>query len=145
MINSRLQSAVIWTNIWLGLPFKEHVKRLRWKYLLGVKVTVPWPVGHIEIGPDHRQWDDTMGAVKQSVLSADPNDHYRPWLEENIGRQGWDWDWRWQYGDGRQKLLARSNLLGFPDDLDQGNDMVIIKVRRKHKEKLAEFVLFNGR
>lgn len=23
----------------------------------------------------------------------EPNVHYRPWLEENIGRQGVAWDW----------------------------------------------------
>lgn len=35
-------------------------------------ITVRWPM-------DHR--------------SADPNDHYRPWLEDHVGRQGWDWNW----------------------------------------------------
>ena len=25
-------------------------------------------------------------------VSADPNDHYRPWLQEHVGRQGWDWN-----------------------------------------------------
>lgn len=24
----------------------------------------------------------------------EPNSHYRPWLEENVGEQGIDWDWR---------------------------------------------------
>lgn len=24
---------------------------------------------------------------------AEPNEHYRPWLEANIGQQGVDWDW----------------------------------------------------
>jgi len=23
----------------------------------------------------------------------EPNEHYRPWMEKNIGRQGIDWDW----------------------------------------------------
>lgn len=23
----------------------------------------------------------------------EPNIHYRPWLEEHIGKQGVDWDW----------------------------------------------------
>ena len=34
---------------------------------------------------------DNLG---NQTSSADPNDHFRPWLEQNVGRQGWDWDWR---------------------------------------------------
>ena len=26
-------------------------------------------------------------------LDSEPNQHYRPWLEEHIGVQGTDWDW----------------------------------------------------
>lgn len=25
---------------------------------------------------------------------SEPNHYYRPWLEQNIGKQGIDWDWR---------------------------------------------------
>jgi hypothetical protein len=30
------------------------------------------------------------------MMSGDPepNEKYRPWLEENVGVQGTDWDWR---------------------------------------------------
>jgi len=29
----------------------------------------------------------------RSAWSADPNDHYRPWMEEHVGEQGVDWEW----------------------------------------------------
>ena len=35
-------------------------------------------------------------------FSADPNDHYRPWIEANVGEQGIDWQWKLvvdEYGD----------------------------------------------
>lgn len=43
-----------------------------WRLMPGTVVKVQWPVGG---------------------YSADPNDHYRAWMEENVGRQCWDWDW----------------------------------------------------
>lgn len=53
----------------------------------GTIITVKWPVGWAVLH------DDGNGGIT-SVESADPNDHYRPWLEKNVGRQKWDWDWR---------------------------------------------------
>jgi hypothetical protein len=70
------------------------VKALWWKFMPGVKITVKWPAGLVEIDDSMPQWDWTIGPAKYVVASADPNDHYRPWLEQNVGRQGWDWDWR---------------------------------------------------
>lgn len=55
----------MWTKIW-------------WKFVPGVTIVVPWPTGEILTG---------------LIFSADPNDWYRPWLEEHVGKQGWDWDW----------------------------------------------------
>ena len=49
------------------------ISALWWKLMPGPTITVKWPICH---------------------NSADPNELYRPWLEENVGRQGWDWDWR---------------------------------------------------
>ena len=40
-------------------------------------IIVPWPTGEI---------DDRF--------SSDPNEHYRPWLETNVGLQGRDWNWK---------------------------------------------------
>jgi len=44
---------------------------------------VKWPNGWTR--------PDNLG---NSVLSSDPNEHFREWLESNVGKQGWDWDWR---------------------------------------------------
>ena len=43
------------------------------KLTFNTEVIIPWP-----------------GA---GTLSSDPNKEYRPWLEENVGRQGVDWEW----------------------------------------------------
>ena len=45
---------------------------LWWRFMPGVTITVRWP---------------------RDMESSDPNDHYRPWLEQHVGRQGWDWNW----------------------------------------------------
>ena len=55
---------------------------LFWKYGKGPTVTVRWPVGPIE------EVDPVDGTI-----SADPNDHYRPYLEKNVGKQNRDWVW----------------------------------------------------
>lgn len=65
---------------------------LWWRFMPGVTITVRWPRG---------------------VESSDPNHYYRPWLEQHVGRQGWDWDWR----------LFGNNV---------AEDCLTIKVRRPH-------------
>lgn len=57
--------------------------RVWWRIQGRSSCVVKWPTGWTE--PDH---------LGNQFLSSDPNDHYRAWLEANIGRQGWDWDWR---------------------------------------------------
>ena len=82
----------------------------------GKEVTVRWPVGWVVLH------EDPDGSAV-SVDSADPNDHYRPWLEQNVGRQGWDWDWK------LGAIAAESpGVVGF--------DTLVIKFR-KGKEKYA--------
>lgn len=87
---------------------------LWWKYIPGNIITVKWPVGTIRV-PN----GDNTGMM---TVSADPNDHYRPWLEKNVGKQGWDWDWR--IGP-----VAADNGTGI-----RGYDTLLIKFRRKHTE-----------
>ncbi len=67
-----------------------------WKLIPGVKIKVKWPCGEIVAGPgpSDPRWRDWGGAAYIKFPSADPNDHYRPWLEKNVGKQGWDWDWK---------------------------------------------------
>ena len=67
---------------------------LWWRYMPGVTIEVPWPTGHIVVESGHPRWDWALGATLQQVFSSDPNDHYRPWMEQHVGRQGWDWNWR---------------------------------------------------
>lgn len=70
----------------------RYVNLMWWKYVPGITVKVKWPVGLI--APDYK------------IESADPNDHYRPWLEEHVGRQGWDWDWSLNDTDVADNLLT---------------------------------------
>lgn len=34
----------------------------------------------------------------------DPNDTWRPWLENNVGLQGFDWNWRVNFKDRNFKI-----------------------------------------
>ena len=91
--------------------YKNTWYQLWWRYMPGVTVAVRWPRGPVRVGPSHRSGWSGIGEYFEYVDSADPNDHYRPYMEQHIGRQGWDWDWR-------------------IDNIE--NDTLKIKIRRKH-------------
>ncbi len=59
-------------------------QKLWWRYWPGVKVKISWP----------------------TYQPADPNAHYRPWIEKNIGTQGWHWDWTMEDNDAADNLLT---------------------------------------
>lgn len=99
---------------------------LWWKYVPGVIVSVPWPSGWVEL---HKAADGSAVAAE----SSDPNDHFRPWLEENVGRQGIDWEWREAIGDSM-------HTPGYEQDMIK-KDQVLIKFRNKHKEQAVLFKL----
>ena len=68
---------------------------LWWRFMPGVEIELPWPTGNIVVNDQDPRWCDIGGAVWVDLgFSANPNDHYRPWMEESVGRQGWDWNWR---------------------------------------------------
>lgn len=70
------------------------LRDLWWRYMTGTIINVRWPTGNIVVDHNDPRWVDMGGAVWVDLgFSADPNDHYRPELEEKVGRQGWDWDW----------------------------------------------------
>ena len=70
------------------------LQKLWWRFMPGVVVNVKWPAGNIVVDHNHPLWQDMGGAVWVDLgFSADPNDHYRPWMEQHVGRQGWDWNW----------------------------------------------------
>jgi len=69
------------------------IEKMWWRFMPGTVINVKWPVGEIVVVDTDPRWDWSLGATFQSGMSADPNDHYRPWMEANVGRQKWDWDW----------------------------------------------------
>lgn len=91
-----------------------YFQQLRWRLTPKVAVHVVWPVGEVMISPGY------------CVGSADPNDHYRPWLEANVGRQFVDWDWH----------------LGLDHEFDE--DWVTITVSWRHRQKASMIGLMWG-
>ena len=71
-----------------GLNFWD---KLWWKFMPGEIINVRWP----------------------EEQPADPNYHYRPYLEQHVGRQGRDWNW------------GMCNT-------DATNNRITIKIRRQH-------------
>jgi len=66
-----------------------------WRFVPGVEVKVKWPVGWTR--------PDDHGV---STNSADPNDHYRPWMEKHVGRQNIDWQWDLRDNDCADNTLT---------------------------------------
>ena len=96
------------------------LSNLWWKYMPGTVIEVRWPTGRVI--------QDFIDQYKTNteLLSADPNDHYRPSLERYVGKQGWDWDWK--IGS-----IAATNGMG-----TVGYDTLLIKMR-KGKDEYATF------
>lgn len=100
-----------------GLNLRE---KIWWRFMPGVIVKVRWPKGQVKVGPSHRDGWSGCGPEFEYIESADPNDHYRPWMEEHIGRQGWDWNWG----------MANDDVVG---------NRLTIKIR-KNKAHYATFI-----
>lgn len=102
----------------MGLNFYQ---KLWWKFVPGVVIKVKWPRGNIVVNDQDPRWVDWGGAVWVDLgFSADPNDHYRWYMEKYIGKQGWDWNW------------------GLSDN-DTAEDMMTIKIK-KSKSKYATII-----
>lgn len=88
----------VWTQ-WLDI--KRHFRNIRsrtwWSIVGRSSVVVRWPNGWTK--PDH---------LGNQFLSSDPNDHYREWLEDNVGKQGWSWQW-YPEPDGTLRIYFRKN------------------------------------
>jgi hypothetical protein len=113
MSNSEIKGLFFWRqNHWLpcGLNLMD---KLWWRFMPGTVINVRWPKGQVKVGPSHREGWSGYGPEFEYVDSADPNDHYRPFLEKNVGRQGWDWNWG----------IA---------DRDATDNRLTIKIRSKH-------------
>lgn len=77
-----------------------------WRFVPGTVIKVQWPRGKIVVDHNDPRWCDLGGAVWVELDSADPNDFYRPWLEEHVGRQGWDWNWGFVGNDVSENCLT---------------------------------------
>lgn len=82
--------------------------KLWWRFVPGVVINVAWPRGWVVL---HAAPDGSC----VSAESADPNDHYRPWMEQHVGKQGWDWNWG----------VANT---------DVSDNRLTIKIRQRHQE-----------
>lgn len=91
------------------------IEQLWWRFMPGVVINVKWPKGQVRVGPSHRDGWSGVGPEFEYVESADPNDHYRPWMEKHVGRQGWDWNWG----------MA---------DRDATDNRLTIKIRQKYQD-----------
>ena len=76
---------------WNYFLYLVRKQLLLWRY--PIRIAVQWPRGLIKVSPSHKLGWNGIGDYFEYVESADPNDHYRPWLEANVGRQGRDWNW----------------------------------------------------
>ena len=111
MSKSEIKGLFCWKNLnglsrWMPCGLNLYDK-LWWRFMPGVVINVKWPNG-----PIFKEFIDQY-RTDQQLLSADPNDHYRPWLEQHVGRQKWDWDWG----------MA---------DRDATDNRLTIKIRQKH-------------
>ena len=98
---------------------------LFWKYGKGPTIKVKWPVGWVLL---HQNPDGSAVGTE----SADPNDHFRPWLEKNVGKQ--NRDWMWKIGPA-----AADNGSG-----TRGYDTLLIKFSRKKAKWSSIAVLLWG-
>ena len=72
---------------------KKLWSRIWWYFNTGTTIVVKWPETQIiSVGRDHIEWYD-VGTSKVEIHTNDPNDCYRPWMEEHVGVQGKDWEW----------------------------------------------------
>lgn len=102
----------------LHRAYRETRLKLWWRFVPGVVIKVRWPSGKVERSlPGKLGWPEF-----EYVASADPNDHYRPTMEQLVGRQGWDWDWQLIDNDAAENKLS-------------------IKIRQRHQEQALALAL----
>ena len=106
MSTSEINGLYFWRqNHWLpcGLNIRD---KLWWRFMPGVVINVKWPKGQVKVGPGHRDGYSGYGPEYEYVDSADPNDHYRPWMEQYVGKQGRDWNWGMANMDATENRLT---------------------------------------
>lgn len=109
MSNSEIKGVNFFWNNNIGMPCGANLRdKLWWLLMPGTIINVKWPVGWVVL-------NESPDGSCVSTDSADPNDHYRPWLEKHVGKQGWDWQWGMANTDATENRLT-------------------IKIRRKYSE-----------
>jgi hypothetical protein len=78
----------------------EWYHNIWWKIVPGTEIKICWPDGPVIKSFEDQYMSD------QELFSADPNDHYRPWIEHYVGCQGWDWDWALRDNDVLHNVLT---------------------------------------
>lgn len=106
--------------------FGNPLRIIWWNWWPGTSIILKWPSGEVTIDHTMPDYDWTMSAPSYTFYSSDPNEHYRYWLETNVGRQGWDWDWR----------ISPVHSMWIGNVPREVNDALEIKFR-KGKEKWA--------
>lgn len=81
--------------------------RLWWRYMTGYELLLPWPYGWIYLS-------------QYTVRESTPDDAYKPWFDEHVGRQGIDWEW---FVHPRHSAY----ILNVPTDV---NNAALIKIRK---------------
>lgn len=86
-LNTQIHRAFVY--MWLDdvltyLKPQSLWSKLWWKFMPGVVVKVKWPRGWYPL--------DESGSV--DCETSDPNTAYRWYLEQYVGKQGWDWNWK---------------------------------------------------
>ena len=72
----------------------KWLNKLWWRLMPGTTIKVAWPVGPIQVDFETVEYSWATNSYSAPISeSADPNDHYRPYMEHHVGKQGWDWDW----------------------------------------------------
>ena len=85
---------------------RSLIEHVWWRCVPYVEVNVKWPKGPLIVDYNDPRWVDLGGAAWVSIDSADPDDHYRPFMEQWIGRQRWDWAWYLGNTDARDNRLT---------------------------------------
>ena len=91
----------------------------------GTCIHMSWPVGPVNV-------TNPCGEIslQQGPESADPNDHWRAWLEREVGKQGVAWDW----------MIGHVGTS--PSSVDR--DTVLIKFRFDKANSATAFKLIYG-
>jgi len=105
---------------------KESLRtRLWWRFMPGTYIHMNWPTGPVNV-------KNPCGEIFLHMPgpdSADPNDHWRAWLEREVGKQGMAWDWE-------------VGSIGGPQT--HGQDTVVIKFRFDKGSVATAFKLIYG-